>query len=129
MGEVNRRVATDRVVSALPEPRGTPKPPKEPKIPRVVELLRVAKEWQRQLDAGEVDTQGAIALREGITRARVTQIMAMLRLSPEIQEHILAMPESIGRPPLSERALRPIAGLESLADQKARFEEWIQNTE
>ncbi len=42
VGAVTRRVAADRVVSALPEPRGRPKPPGEPKTPRVVELLRQA---------------------------------------------------------------------------------------
>ena len=49
----------------------------------------MAMEWQRQLDAGEVDTQAEIARREGVTRARVTQVMAMPRLAPEIREHIL----------------------------------------
>jgi len=121
LGVLTRRVAVDRVVSALPEPRGKPKPPKKPKTPRVVELLQMAMEWQRQLDAGEVDTQAEIARREGITRARVTQILAMLRLSPEIREHILAMPESVGRPAISERVLRPIVQIEDLKQQQAAF--------
>ncbi len=129
VGAVTRRVATDRVVSALPEPRARPKPPKEPKTPKVVELLRVAIEWQRQLDAREVGSQAAIARREGITRARVTQVMALLRLAPEIQEQILALPRTVRRPSISERALRPIAGLESPADQKARFHELTQLAE
>ncbi|MBN1461110.1 MAG: hypothetical protein JXA57_16405, partial [Armatimonadetes bacterium] len=116
-GVLTRRVAADQTVSALPEPRGRPKLPKKPETPWVVELLKMAMEWQRQLDAGEVDTQAAIALREGITRARVTQIMALLRLAPEIQQHILTMPESVGRPAISERVLRPIAKLEDEAQQ------------
>ncbi|MGZ9147698.1 MAG: hypothetical protein ACXW4G_04930 [Candidatus Deferrimicrobiaceae bacterium] len=39
-----------------------------------------------------------IARREGITRARVTQVMGMLRLPSEIREKILAMPDGIHRP-------------------------------
>jgi hypothetical protein len=81
----------------------------------------MAMEWQRQLDAGEVDTQAEIARREGTTRARVTQVMAMLRLAPEIREHILAMPESVGRPTMSERALRPITQIEDPQQQLARL--------
>jgi hypothetical protein len=123
---LTRRVAADQIVCALPEPRGKPKPPKKPKTPRVVELLQMALEWQRQLDAGEVETQAAIARREGITRARVTQIMALLRLAPEIQEQILAIPETVARPNVSERALQPIAALENPAAQKAGFQELIQ---
>src|SRR4051794_4080092 len=41
--------------------------------------LKRAIEWQRQLDSGEVRSRAAIARREGLTRARVTQIMNMLR--------------------------------------------------
>ena len=125
LGTLTRRVAADRVVSALPGPRGKPKPPKEPKTPRVVELLQMALEWQRELDAGEVDTQAEIARREGITRARVTQIMALLRLAPEIQDLILAMPEGVGRPAISERVLRPLMQLENQMDQAARFRELL----
>ena len=57
LGTLTRRVPADRVISAIPEPRGRPKPPKKPKTPRVVELLQMAMEWQRQLDAGEVETK------------------------------------------------------------------------
>ncbi len=125
LGVLTRTVAAERVVSALPEPRGSPKPAKKPKTPRVVELLQMAIEWQRQLDAGEVDTQAEIARRESITRARVTQVMAMLRLAPEIQEHILCMSDTVRRPAISERALRPIAQIEDWDEQKLRFQDLI----
>ena len=42
IGILTRRVAADRVVSAIPPRRGQPKSPKDPKTPRVVELLRKA---------------------------------------------------------------------------------------
>jgi len=79
----------------------------------VAELLREAVEWRRQLDAAEVMNQAEIARREGITRARVTQVLRMLLLAPEIQQHILAMPRAIRRPAFTERALRPIAKLDT----------------
>jgi hypothetical protein len=41
--------------------------------------LKRAVEWQRQLESGQVRSRAAIARREGLTRARVTQIMNMLR--------------------------------------------------
>jgi len=91
----------------------------------VVELLRKAIEWQVLLKTGEVSNQADIARRERITRARVTQVMGMLRLTPRIQEQILAPPESVGRPAISERALRPKAQIENLMDQTARFEELL----
>jgi hypothetical protein len=95
----------------------------------VVELLRKALEWQALLASGEAPSQAAIARREGITRARVTQVMGLLRLAPEIQEHILSHPEMVRRPAITERSLRPIAQTENAADQKAKFQELIRQAE
>ena len=115
----------DRVVSAVPPRRGKPKPPREPKPPRVVELLRKAIEWQALLESGEVSNQAAIARREGITRARVTQVMGMLRLAPEIQQHVLSLPDMVRRQAISERALRPIAQLPQARQQLHAFQELL----
>jgi hypothetical protein len=112
-------VPADQVISAIPQPRGKPKPPKEPRTPRVVELLRKALEWQALLESGEAPNQAAIAPREGITRARVTQVMGLLRLAPEIQHHILSLADAVRRPAITERALRPIAQLEGLQQADA----------
>jgi len=125
IGTLTRRVPADRVVSAVPPPRGKPKPPKVPRIPRVAEFLRKALEWQTLLKSGEATNQATIARREGISRVRVTQVMWLAHLAPEIQQHVLAMPETIRRSAISERALRPIARLDDVADQQTRFQELI----
>jgi len=129
VGVMKRRVAPDRIVNALSVKARNRKPPKSPQTPKVVKFLRTAKEWQRQLDAGEIGNQAAIARREGITRARVTQILGLIRLSPEIQEHILSLPEMAHRPVITERALRPIALLENRATQNDLFLKLIQQIE
>ena len=85
------------------------------------ELLRKAIDWQALLESGEVPNQAEIARREGITRARVTQVMGMLHLAPEIQQHVLSMPEVVRRPAITERALRPIAQMEDRTEQHAAF--------
>ncbi len=84
IGSLTRRVPANRVVSAVSPREGKPKPPREPKTPRVVELLRRAVEWQVMLGSGDLKNQAEIARREGLTRARVIQVVAMLRLAPEI---------------------------------------------
>lgn len=49
-------------------------------FPQATELLaRLATEGQRQLDAGDVASRAEIARREGISRARVTQIIRGVR--------------------------------------------------
>lgn len=125
IGTLTRRVPADRVINALPPRTRNRKPPKAPRTPRVVELLRKAIEWQALLESGEVSNQAAIARREDITRARVTQVMGMLRLAPEIQQHVLSLPDMVRRPAISERALRPIAQLDHARAQLDAFEQLI----
>jgi len=117
-----------RVPADLPAPRlrQAGKPPREPRTPRAVELLRKAIEWQALLASGEAAHQVDLARREGISRVRVTQVMGLLRLAPEIQEHVLVMPETICRQAISERALRPIAQFNDHRQQLATFQERLQ---
>ena len=108
-------------LSAVPPYLDKPKQPQESKTPRVAELLRKALAWRALLTSGEVSNQATIARREGITRARVTQILGLLRLAPEIQDHILSMPRTVGRPTISERVLRSITMLEDQQQQLHSF--------
>lgn len=62
-----------------------------------------------------------IVRREGITRARVTQILGLLRPAPEIQKRILSMPCTARRSPVSERMLRAIETIPDHRDQLREF--------
>ncbi len=74
--------AAVRVGKASSKPREV-RAPVATAMPRGVRgaptALKRAIEWQRQLAAGQVRSRAAIARREGLTRARVTQIMNLLR--------------------------------------------------
>lgn len=118
---VTRRTPVDKIVSVVAYIQGNPKPPKEPKPPRVAELLKKAIEWQALLDAGKVASQVEIASSEGITCARVSQVMGMLRLAPEIQNRVLPLPASVRRTAITERLLRPITGITDQRDQLQEF--------
>ena len=52
----------------------------------------------------------------------MTQVFASLRLAPEIQEYVITLPDTVGRPPNTERTLRPIAQIEDVKDQLATFQ-------
>ncbi len=128
IGVLTRQVPADRVVSAVPTLRYAPKPPeppREPRTPPVVETLRKALAWRQEPDSGAVASQAEIARREGLTRARVTQVLMLVRLAPEIQERILGMPESVNAPRIGERGLRPVALIEDPEEQTTALEEII----
>jgi hypothetical protein len=46
---------------------------------RRLQLFQKALEWQQELKKGRITNRAAIARREGLSRARVTQIMSVLR--------------------------------------------------
>lgn len=127
VGVLRRREPTDQVVSAMPSSRSIPKPAKEPRTPRVVELLRKAIEWQGLLESGTVANQTEIAYKEGFTRARVTQVMGLLRLGPEIREKILSMPKAVRRSSVTERVLRPITAFTDSRDQLQEFHKLLEH--
>ena len=52
----------------------------------------------------------------------------MLRLAPEIREHVLSMPDMVRRPAISERTLRPIAKIEDRNEQFEAFSELFDTT-
>jgi hypothetical protein len=93
------------------EGRDGPRPP-VPKlgVPRVAKLMALAIRFERLLQDGAVADQAELARVGHVTRARLTQIMNLLNLAPDIQEAILTLPApEAGRDPVSERQLRPIA--------------------
>ena len=127
VGHLTRRVPFNEVVCAVPECRRRPKhpkPPKEPRTPPAVETLRKAIEWRRQLDSGKVANQAEIARCEGITRARVTQVLGLLRLTPGIRERIRRLLGTTHAALISERALRPMTRQTSEQQVKA-FDELV----
>ncbi len=74
-------------------------------LPRLTRLLALAHRWNRLIDEGVVTDYAEIASTMGLSRARVTQIMDLLYLAPQIQEVILSgeIVESV-----SERVARAI---------------------
>jgi hypothetical protein len=77
------------------------------------------------MDTGEIRNQADIADREAVTRARVTQIMGLLRLAPEIQGKILALPGNFRRSSVTERILRPIGAISDQRDQLRKFHRFL----
>jgi hypothetical protein len=80
------------------------------RIPRIARLLALAHRFDRLLQDGVVADQADLARLGHVSRARVTQIMNLLQLAPDIQEAILFLPRiERGREPIREHHIRPIA--------------------
>ena len=91
-----------------------PEPPAiEPgNIPRVSKLMALAIRMEKLVNLGEVRDYADIARLGQVSRARITQIMNLLLLAPDIQEEILFLPRTVkGCDQIRERDLRPIASI------------------
>ena len=82
------------------------------RVPRISRLMALAIEMQRLLDEGVVKDYAELARLAHVSRARVTQIMSLLNLAPDLQEELLFLPlvES-GRDPILAHTMRPVAAV------------------
>ena len=89
-------------------------------VPRVSRLMALALHYERLMAEGAITTQAEIATLSHVTRARVTQVMNMLHLAPDIQEAILFWPATrVGRERLHERDIRHIVAQPDWERQRA----------
>lgn len=94
------------------------------RVPRVSRLMALAIRFDRLVREGEVSDQSELARLAHVTQPRMTQIMNLNHLAPDIQESLLFLPlVTRGRDPIHERMLRPIAAEADWSHQRAK---WIR---
>ena len=72
---------------------------------RTARMLALAHHIERQIEDGAIPDYAAAAHALGVTRARLTQVMNLLLLAPEIQQRL-----AMGDLDLTERRLRHVVG-------------------
>ena len=93
------------------------------RVPRIARLLALAHRFDALLRDGVVRDQAELARFGHVSRARVTQIMNLLFLAPDIQESILFLREiTRGRDRLTMRRIQPIALLPDWSRQRKEWE-------
>jgi len=113
-----------KVIKEGPPPQAEPGPTPTGRVPRISRLMALAIRFDRLIKAGEIADQAEIARLGHVSRARVTQIMNLLCLAPDIQEAILHLPRTHhGRDPVREIMLRPIA---AVLDWRKQRRMWAQ---
>ncbi|AWM36955.1 hypothetical protein GobsT_51650 [Gemmata obscuriglobus] len=99
-----------------------PAPPEPGRVPRVARLMALALRFDELIRTGSVTDQAELARLGHVTRARVSQIMALIHLAPDLIETVLFLPPVVrGRDPLVLRDLRPIAATSDWARQRAMW--------
>ena len=84
----------------------------------------LAKEWRMLLDRGICSSAADLSRYLQISRARVTQVLNLLQLSPKVLQSILELGDPLESPIISERKLRSLLTL-TFEQQNASVEHML----
>ena len=80
--------------------------------------IYLAKEYKEMIDLGEAKNQAELARKKCISRARVTQILDLLKLDSLIVEELVKLGDPLKSRIITERLLRPYVN-KSYKEQKS----------
>jgi hypothetical protein len=93
------------------------------RVPRLARLMALAIRLDHLLRSGQVRNYEEIAQLGHISRARVSQILNLLNLAPDIQEALLFLPRTLhGRAPVIMRQLQQIAAVPDWRKQRRMWQ-------
>jgi len=97
-------------------------------IPRIARLLALAIRFEGLVRSGEAKDYADLACLGMVSRARITQIMNLLLLAPDIQEAILFLPRTIkGYDPITEHHLRLLTRTVDWREQRRMWGEILKD--
>jgi hypothetical protein len=106
-------------------------PPQRPelspgRVPRIARLMALAIRFEQLIRDGVIANYSELARLGHVTHARVSQVMNLLHLAPDIQEQLLFLPRTErGRDPIHLRQIQPIA---AAADWRKQRQMWAELT-
>ena len=90
------------------------------RLPRITEVLALAIQFDDMMRHGVAKDHADLARLGCISKERISQIMRLVWLAPEIQQEILTLPRTPrGLFPVGEVALRQVASKMLWAEQRA----------
>ena len=114
-----RPVDADREIPPAAKPRLSGR------LPRVAKLMALAIRFDQMLRSGEVSDTIELARLGHVTQPRMSQIMALNQLAPDIQEALLNLPSTTGKPEIHEKRLRPLAAMLYWEEQRTAWRKII----
>ena len=94
------------VVILKPEPRKTIEPQQTYRNP-----IYLAKEYKRMIESGQARNEADLSRQIGVSRVTVTQLISLLKLTPEVIQSIEEIGDPMSKRYVTERKLRSIVKL------------------
>jgi len=98
---------------------------RSPRIPRIAQLLALARHIDDLVRSGALDSYAAAARLGRVSRARISQILGLLNLAPDLQEQLLFLehPTHGRSTPVLRHVLNVAAALD-WDEQRRRWRRW-----
>ena len=97
------------------------------RVPRIARLMALALRFDGLVQDGTVADYTELARLGHVTVARISQIMNLLYLAPDLQETLLFLPAARqGRDRIHLRLVQPIASLWCWRQQRRRWQEMLR---
>jgi hypothetical protein len=92
------------------------------RVPRIARLMALALKFEQMMRDGVVHNYAVLAALGQVSRSRLTQVMNLLNLAPDIQEQILFLTwETAEQRGIHERSVRQLSSQLSWTEQRARW--------
>ena len=98
-----------RTAKTLVEAGTQTEQPTPVRLPRITKMIALAIRLDHLIKSGQVADQAELARVGHVSRARLTQIMDLNLLAPDIQENLLFLPKSDRHNKITEREIRSLA--------------------
>lgn len=96
------------------------------RIPRISRLMALAIRFDRMIREARVNDISELARLAHVSQPRMTQIMNLNLLAPDIQETLLFLPPvAKGREPVHERMMRRVAACCNWSDQRRKWQQSV----
>jgi len=98
-------------------------PSRDGRLPRVTQVMALAIQFQDMIQRGEARDYADLARLGCLTRERMSQIMELVWLAPDVQQEILEFrPTGAPRFPISEVAARRIGSFLAWPEQRSAWQ-------
>ena len=92
------------------------------RVPRIARLLALAWHIDGLVRSGTLASYACVARLGHVSRARLSQIVSLLNLAPDLQEQVLFLQRPRrGRPPLALRHVLRVAAVLDWSEQRRRW--------
>lgn len=106
------------------------KPSVPPRVPHITKLMALGIRLEHLLASGQVKDQAEIARTADVTRARITQILNLTNLAPDIQQAILDLePTTDQVPRFRESEVRQITVIPNWEKQRLLWRRLVKRTQ